>query len=95
MFFVVLTYQKPIAEVEKHLEEHIRFLDAQYEAKKFIFSGRRNPRVGGVILVNSTSREEVLNILQDDPFKKHEIAEYELIEFTPSKYDERFASFLE
>ncbi|MGO0060646.1 YciI family protein [Brevibacillus fluminis] len=94
MFFVVLTYQKPIEEVEKHLEEHICFLDAQYAAKKFIFSGRRNPRVGGVILVNSTSREEVLRILQDDPFQKHEIAAYELIEFTPSKYDERFASFL-
>lgn len=95
MFLVVLTYQKPLEDVERHLEEHIRFLDEQYAAKRFIFSGRRNPRIGGVILVNSASAEEVQQIIEKDPFYQHQIAEFQLIEFHPSKYDERFACFLD
>ncbi len=95
MFLVLLKYVKALSEVDTHLDEHVEFLDKHYAARKFIFSGRRNPRVGGVILVNSDSEAEVRGIIQDDPFHRHQVAEYEVIEFTPTKYDERFRGFVE
>lgn len=94
MFFVVLSYKKPIEEIEKYLPDHIAFLDQYYENKKLIFTGRRNPRTGGIILVNSESKDEVTRLIQDDPFHQHELADYELIEFTPTKYDIRFSEFI-
>ncbi|WP_141433211.1 YciI family protein [Bacillus sp. 03113] len=95
MFLVLLKYEKPIKEVEKYLEEHAEFLDKYYSKKKFIFSGRRNPRIGGVILVNTEDQNEIQEIIQEDPFHVHGIAHYEMIEFFPTKYDENFRSFVE
>lgn len=93
MFLVVLSYKKPIEEIEKFLPDHISFLDRYYACEKLIFSGRRIPRVGGVILAKSESIDEVTKIIQEDPFYKNELADYELIEFTPTKYDVRFKEF--
>ena len=53
MFIVSLNYKKEISEVEKYLKEHVDFLDKYYLLGKFICSGRKNPRTGGIILVNN------------------------------------------
>jgi len=94
MFLVILTYKKPIDEIEKVLPNHVAFLDKYYENKKFILSGRRNPRVGGIILINADTKNEALTIIQEDPFNKNELADYEIIEFMPTKYDKRFGEFI-
>lgn len=94
MFILSLNYKKEISEVEKYLEEHKLFLDKYYSLKKFICSGRKNPRTGGIILVNESSKENIISIIEEDPFYKNGIAEYEIIEFFPTKYDENFAHFI-
>lgn len=64
MYIVSLTYKKTIEEVEKYIQEHIRFLDKYYSANKFIFYGRKNPRNGGVILAYNLSGKELENLLR-------------------------------
>ena len=86
MYIVNLNYIKEVSEVEKHLEEHIKFSEKYYEMGKFICSGRKNPRTGGVILLNAESLSEVESIILEDPFNINEIAEYEITEFFPTKY---------
>ena len=86
MYIVNLNYIKEVSEVEKYLEEHIKFLEKYYEMGKFICSGRKNPRTGGVILLNAESLSEVEKIILEDPFNINEIAEYEITEFFPTKY---------
>ncbi|MGF1794195.1 GTP cyclohydrolase, partial [Photobacterium profundum] len=44
-----------MSDVEKYLDEHIKYLDNQYELGHFIASGRKVPRVGGVILATVDS----------------------------------------
>lgn len=94
MYIISLTYKKPIEEVEKHIQEHIAFLQKYYDKNKFVFSGRKNPRIGGIILANNVSEIEIIEIIKEDPFQKNEIADYELIEFIPTKYDKRFETFV-
>ena len=86
MYIVNLNYIKEVSEVEKYLEEHIKFLEKYYKMGKFICSGRKNPRTGGVILLNAESLSEVEKIILEDPFNINEIAEYEITEFFPTKY---------
>ena len=86
MYIVNLNYIKEVSEVEKHLEEHIKFLEKYYEIGQFICSGRKNPGTGGVILLNAESLSEVEKIILEDPFNINEIAEYEITEFFPTKY---------
>ncbi|MCY6958674.1 YciI family protein [Clostridium brassicae] len=94
MFILLLKYIKSVEEVDKELENHIKYLDKYYSFGKFICSGRRNPRIGGVILCKSESKEEVKDIIKEDPFYVNKIAEYEIIEFLPTKYVEGFESFI-
>jgi uncharacterized protein YciI len=94
MFVVVLTYRRPLEDVEKYLAEHIEFLDAQYAAGVFIASGRRLPRTGGVILASGIEKEKLEAILDLDPFKREGIAEYEILEFMPTKMKAGFEAFI-
>ena len=94
MFLVILTYKKPIEEIEIYLSEHVLFLDKYYEKKKFIFSGRQNPRTGGIILARSDDKDEMMQIMKEDPFHVHDLADYEMVNFTPTKYDPLFGVFV-
>ncbi|ERI91839.1 hypothetical protein HMPREF1982_02882 [Clostridiales bacterium oral taxon 876 str. F0540] len=94
MFILMLKYIKSLEEVDKELKPHVDYLEKYYSLKKFICSGRRNPRVGGVILCNAKDMEEVQAIIKEDPFYINKIAEYEIVEFLPTKYAEGFEQFL-
>ncbi|WP_299626593.1 YciI family protein [uncultured Tenacibaculum sp.] len=85
MFIVNITYTTALEKVDQHLNDHIIFLNEQYELGNFIASGRKVPRTGGVILSNVASKSELENIIEKDPFKKNELANYDIIEFIPSK----------
>lgn len=72
MFLFNLTYVKPLEEIERQLPAHIRFPDACYEKGKFLCSGRKEPRTGGVILCACESRGEAESIRDRDPFFREE-----------------------
>jgi uncharacterized protein YciI len=94
MFIVLLTYRRPIEDVEKHLAEHIEFLNAQYKAGVFVASGRRVPRNGGVILASGVEQDELEKILENDPFQREQIADYQVFEFIPTKVKPGLESLL-
>lgn len=94
MFVLLSKYVKPIEEVDKELKAHKEFLDKYYSLQKFICSGSRKPRIGGVILCNAKDLEEVKSILAEDPFYVNKISEYEIIEFSPTKYADGFNQFM-
>ncbi|HLB43186.1 MAG TPA: YciI family protein [Gammaproteobacteria bacterium] len=49
-------------------------------------SGPKNPRTGGVIISLIDDREQLNIILSEDPFYTQNIADYEIIEFIPTKH---------
>jgi uncharacterized protein YciI len=93
MYLIILTYKTTIANVDFYLTEHKSFLQRHYDSKHFIFSGARNPRIGGVILCKASSVEEVKQIISEDPFYINQIADYEIIEFTPTMFVDGFDSY--
>lgn len=94
IFIAILTYKKPLDEVSKFRPAHLDFLDIYYKTGKFIVSGRQTPPVGGVILAHNVTKEELEAILKEDPFYINELADFEIIEFTPAKYAEKFETFI-
>lgn len=94
MYIIILTYQKNLSEVEKHLEAHRAYLDKHYASGHFVASGAQIPRKGGVILCKAGCKEEILDIIAQDPFHEHRIADYQIIEFTPTKFSEAFGKVL-
>ena len=92
---MLITYKKPIEEIDRYLLEHRTFLDMGYKNNYFVVSGPRNPRTGGIILSQLNDRHQLENFLKDDPFYIHGIASYEVVEFVPVKYHSDFSRFIE
>ena len=82
---VTLTYLGDLSEVDAALPEHVAWLDQQYADGVFIASGPQVPRVGGLILVAGTDREELERRLALDPFGGLRLAEHAVVEFVPSR----------
>lgn len=94
MFIISLTYRVALENVEQHIPEHNIFLQKYYDSGLFIASGRKEPRTGGIIISNAQSKGETQEIIKEDPFYIHQIADYEITEFIPSKYNENFKIFI-
>ena len=95
MFIILLTYTCLTEKIDEYLVEHRTYLDRYYSCNKFICSGAQQPRTGGVILCNGLSVDEVESIVLEDPFKIHNLATFQVIEFTPSKFAPAFESFIQ
>jgi uncharacterized protein YciI len=85
MFVLLLTYTKPLPEVDVLMREHVAWLEEQYEAGRFLVSGRQIPRTGGVILARGDDREEIEALAATDPFVSGGVATCEVIQFRPSQ----------
>ncbi len=86
MFIAILTYKKPLSEVDRFLAAHREYLAKHYAAGDFIASGPQNQRVGGVIMMKADSHEAVDAIIAKDPFHINGIADYQIVEFTPTMF---------
>lgn len=88
MFIAILTYKKPLSVVDKYIQAHRDYLTEHYAAGDFIASGPQNPRIGGVIMIKATNRDAVNAIISQDPFNINGIADYQIVEFTPTMFCE-------
>ena len=86
MFIAILTYKKPLSEVDRFLAAHREYLAEHYAAGDFITSGAQTPRIGGVIMIKAENRTAVDAIIAKDPFNINDIADYQIVEFTPTMF---------
>lgn len=86
MFIAILTYKKPLSEVDRFLAAHHEYLAQHYAVGDFTASGPQTPRVGGVIMIKAENRAAVDAIIAQDPFNIDGIADYQIVEFTPTMF---------
>jgi uncharacterized protein YciI len=86
MFIISLTYIRPLEEIDAHMTAHLKFLKKYYSKNMFIASGRKVPRTGGIILALADSKNKVEEIIHEDPFYVHKLAEFTITEFLTSQY---------
>jgi uncharacterized protein YciI len=93
VFVVLLTYQRPIAEIDRRMRAHVAFLEEGYRAGLFVASGRQVPRTGGVILAVAPGREALHELMEHDPFVREGLARFEIVEFRTSLHHPSLAPF--
>jgi uncharacterized protein YciI len=95
MFVIELIYKAPLAEIDRHMPAHVRFLKKYYASGHFLVSGRKVPRDGGIILAIGPDRAAIEAIVREDPFCAKDLAEVRITEFRASQraddIDERIA----
>ncbi|PHO08985.1 MULTISPECIES: YciI family protein [Malaciobacter] len=95
MFIINLNYEKPLEEVDKYLDAHLKYLEEQYSLGNFVASGKKIPRTGGVILSKMNFLTDLKKVLRQDPFHKANLATYEITEFVPSMTAKEFEGLKE
>jgi uncharacterized protein YciI len=85
MIIANLTYIKPLAELDRVLDEHRALLAKWARNNILICSGPKDPRVGGIMMFNLPDVAAVETLMREDPFWRENMATYEYIVFTPVK----------
>ena len=94
MFVIDLHYIVPLEELDAHMTEHVKYLHKYYKQNVFVTSGRKVPRTGGIILAMGKTKEEIEEIVQEDPFYKHKLATISITEFRTSQTHPELTEFL-
>jgi uncharacterized protein YciI len=81
MYVLSLDYIAPLDEVDRVRDAHMAWIAEQYEARRFLASGPKVPRTGGVILARAMPREELDDVIASDPFTHAGVAAYDVLEF--------------
>jgi len=95
MFVIDLNYIVPLEEIDRHMNEHMKFLRECYKHNIFIASGRKVPRTGGIILAMADSKEQIAAIIAEDPFCKLKLAEATITEFNTSQTHPEFKKLVD
>jgi uncharacterized protein YciI len=94
LFVVIVRYIVDLSEIDANLAEHKKLLDTNYKNDIFITSGPQVPRIGGIIIAKSKSREDLIKVLSQDTFAINKLAEYQVYEFTPLGDSKEFKSVI-
>lgn len=84
-FIINLKYLVPVEQLADHVTAHRAHLDHGYSQGWFLASGPQNPKVGGTIIARAPARDYIDKLLEKDPFKVKNLAEYQITEFEPVK----------
>jgi uncharacterized protein YciI len=85
MFVIELLYKVDLARIDAQMRAHVRFLEKHYAAGRFVVSGRKIPRDGGIIIAVGSSRAEIEGIMREDPFVARGLADLRIIQFRASQ----------
>jgi len=85
MFVIELVYKADLREIDAQMAAHVRFLKKHYAAGRFLVSGRKIPRDGGIIIATGATRDEIDGIMKQDPFVANGLADVRIIEFRASQ----------
>lgn len=84
LFVIDLEYTVPMDQIQPVLEPHMDFVRRAYDEGRFLASGPKVPRTGGVVLMVAASLQEAQDYLSEDPFVTANVASYSYTEFLPN-----------
>lgn len=84
LFIVDIEYTVPMSKVQDVIEPHLEFVRRAYVEGRFLASGAKVPRTGGIVVMMAESLDSARDYLSADPFVTAQVAEYRFTEFLPS-----------
>lgn len=89
MFIILLKFSGKRDRTGQHMDAHKEWLKRGFDEGVFLLAGSLEPAMGGGILANNTSRAELEQRVQADPFVIEKVVAAEIYELDPGKADPR------
>lgn len=93
MFVLISRFQRPVEEVNRSFALHSAWVQRQYDAGRFLVSGRREPPIGGIAVARAANEQELREVLNTDPYQQRGLAEYEIFAFEATESPKRSSAF--
>jgi uncharacterized protein YciI len=89
MFFVQLRFSDNKSQARDFMEAHNAWIRRGFDDGVFLLVGSLPPNAGGGIVAHNTSRSDLQDRVNDDPFVAQNVVSAEIVEFSPVRADER------
>lgn len=94
MHIVLLKFGPNRSQAAQWMAGHKEWIEKGISDGVFLVAGSLENAQGGALLAVKLSKAEVIALVEEDPFVKHQVVEPEIISVTPSRMVEGFASLL-
>ena len=91
MFIVLLRFGDGKSRASELMQAHNAWIQRGFDEGVFVLVGSLQPRLGGIIVAERTTRAELEERVRADPFVAHDVVQVELLEVAPSRADPRLA----
>jgi len=95
MFIIQLTFSDNKSQAKDFMEGHKKWLQTGFDKGIFVLSGSLQPNAGGGLIAVDVSKQEIEEIVAEDPFVIENVVKPKIIELAPSKADERLSFLLD
>jgi uncharacterized protein YciI len=85
VYLMMSTYLVPLDEVDKVRDEHLVYVDDLLERGLALAGGRQEPAVGGILLLNVADEDQAREVIAQDPYVRHGVAEYRPVGWQPTR----------
>lgn len=86
MFLVTSTYTATPEAIAAALPAHRDWVATLYDRGIFFLSGRLVPPTGGFMMATGVTRDELDQILTDDPFRQLDLLTHDILEMEPTRW---------
>jgi uncharacterized protein YciI len=94
MFFVQLRFSDNKSKARELMDARNAWIRRGFDDGIFLMAGSLVPNAGGGIVAHNTSRPDLQDRINDDPFVAQNVVSAEIVEFSPARADERLQFLL-
>jgi len=95
MFIVLLKFSDNKGKASQFMDGHNEWIKRGFDDDVFLLVGSLQPTPGGGIVAHNTSLADLQIRVNSDPFVTENVVSAEILELTPSKFDERLKFLLD
>jgi uncharacterized protein YciI len=85
MYIIDLINSRSLDGLENVVAEHRRYLEAHREAGLVLFYGPKTSGAGGIVVTREASREELDQLIEQDPFVREGLVERSVTGFVDAR----------
>lgn len=95
MFVVFLRFSRNSNQAARFMDGHNAWIRRGFDDGVFLMIGSLQPAMGGAILANGVSHDDLRQRLDADPFVAEDVVETEIVEIAPGRADPRLNFLLD
>lgn len=95
MFIVFLRFSRNSNQAARFMDGHNAWIRRGFDDGVFLMTGSLQPAMGGAILANGVSHDDLRQRLDADPFVAEDVVETEIVEIAPGRADPRLNFLLD